>query len=67
MEEEKTRLSPEEEQRRLLASVKADNQEIATMDRQSKELDEKIRMMQEELMQTETELEDQQVGPIVFK
>ena len=54
-------MSPEEEQKRLLANVKADNLEISTMDRQSKELDEKIRLMHEEMIQIESELEDQQV------
>ena len=54
-------MSPEEEQKRLLASVKADNLEISTMDRQLKELSEKMRLMHEELIQIETELEDQQV------
>ncbi|CAK8676216.1 intraflagellar transport protein 74 homolog [Clavelina lepadiformis] len=60
LEEERTRVSPEEEQRQLLASVKSHNQEISTMDRQNKELEEKIKVMQEELQQLQSELEDQQ-------
>ena len=34
------------------------------MDRQTKELDEKIRVMSDELTQIEGELEDQQVGTL---
>lgn len=60
--EKKRRMTPEEEQQKLLASVKTDNQEISTMDRQNKELDERIRMMQEEMNEIDNELEDQQVG-----
>lgn len=62
MNEKKRRMTPEEEQQKLLESVKTDNQEISTMDRQNKELDERIRMMQEEMNEIDNELEDQQVG-----
>lgn len=52
--------SPEAEKEQLLAKVKGDNQEIATMERQSKELEEKIKGYQDEMQQIESALEDQQ-------
>lgn len=57
-------MSPEDEQRQLLASVKEHNQEISAMDRQNKESEERIRVMQDEIQQLENELEDQQVSLI---
>nr|CAB3255403.1 intraflagellar transport protein 74 homolog [Phallusia mammillata] len=58
--EEQSNLSPEQEQKELLAKVKSYNQEISSMDRQSNELDDNIQKMQEELQQVEDELEDQE-------
>lgn len=58
-QEQETFSSPEAEKELLLTRVKSDNQEIASMERQSKELDERINIYQEELQQIESALEDQ--------
>lgn len=58
--EQKKFSSPEDEKEELLAKVKSDNQEIATMERQTKEMDTRMIQCQEELQQIETAIEDQQ-------
>lgn len=59
-EEAKTRGSPAEEREKLLKQVKEDNQEIASMDRQSRELQEKIEQMQHEISQLDLDIEESQ-------
>ena len=60
-QEERARVSPEQEQQQLLADVKMHNGDIAALDRQTKELEESINRLQEELHDAESALEDQQV------
>lgn len=60
MHEERDRVSPEQEQQQLLASVKMHNQDIAVLDRQHKELEEKAAAMQDEIQEIENELDDQE-------
>nr|XP_002128844.1 intraflagellar transport protein 74 homolog [Ciona intestinalis]XP_018667304.1 intraflagellar transport protein 74 homolog [Ciona intestinalis] len=59
-EEDRSRLSPEQEQQQLLASVKSHNQEISVLDRQNRELGERMNILNDDLQQVENELEDQE-------
>ncbi|XP_015520554.1 intraflagellar transport protein 74 homolog isoform X1 [Neodiprion pinetum] len=57
-EEEKNRLSPEEERIQLLAKVKQDNADVAAAERQTAELKRRIAEAEHELEQLETDLEE---------
>ncbi|KAK7485298.1 hypothetical protein BaRGS_00023397, partial [Batillaria attramentaria] len=59
-EEARERGSPAEERERLLKQVKEDNQEIASMDRQVRDLHEKIDAMREEITQLDLDIEENQ-------
>ncbi|XP_012258502.2 intraflagellar transport protein 74 homolog [Athalia rosae] len=59
-EEEKNRLSPEEERIQLLAKVKQDNADIAAAEKQMSELKGRISEAEQELEQLETDLEERQ-------
>lgn len=59
-EEEKNRLSPEEERVQLLAKVKQDNADVAAAERQTAELKRRIAEAEQELEQLETDLEESQ-------
>lgn len=59
-EEDKGRVSPEQEKEQLLSNVKMHNQDISVLDRQKKELNEKISAMQDEIQEIENELDDQE-------
>ena len=61
-QEERARVSPEQEQQQLLSDVKMHNQDISALDRQNKELEESINRLQEELQDAEGALEDQEVS-----
>ncbi|XP_026874634.2 intraflagellar transport protein 74 homolog [Electrophorus electricus] len=58
--EEGSAVSPQEERERLLKQVKEDNQEIASMERQLTETQEKINQLTEELRQLDLDMEDHQ-------
>lgn len=60
LEEMKLRGSPAEERERLLKQVKEDNQEIASIERQTRELQEKIEQMHEEIQQLDMDIEENQ-------
>ncbi|XP_055885868.1 intraflagellar transport protein 74 homolog [Biomphalaria glabrata] len=60
IEEAKTRGSPAEEREKLLKQVKEDNQEIASMERQTREIQEKIDQMQEDIQQLDQDIEENQ-------
>lgn len=60
LEESKTTVSPAEERERLLKQVKEDNQEIASVERQTNEMKEKIEQMQEESHQLDIDIEENQ-------
>ena len=57
--EQAAREDPQQERERLLAQVKQDNQEIASMERQNNELREKILVLQGDIRQVTT-LDDPQ-------
>jgi intraflagellar transport protein 74 len=50
--------TPEQERERLLKQVKADNQEIASMQKSAGEVEEKVALLQEKLHRMEGELEE---------
>ncbi|CAI8003174.1 Intraflagellar transport protein 74 homolog [Geodia barretti] len=50
--------TPEQERERLLQQVKADNQEIASMQKSAGEVEEKVALLQEKLHRMEGELEE---------
>uniref|UniRef100_A0A2C9LAM1 Intraflagellar transport protein 74 homolog n=1 Tax=Biomphalaria glabrata TaxID=6526 RepID=A0A2C9LAM1_BIOGL len=60
IEEAKTRGSPAEEREKLLKQVKEDNQEIASMERQTREIQEKIDQMLEDIQQLDQDIEENQ-------
>lgn len=59
-EEEKNRLSPEEERQQLLAKVKQDNADVAAAERRTSEVKRLITEAEQELEQLETDLEESQ-------
>lgn len=59
-EEEKNRLSPEEEREQLLAKVKQDNTDIAAAERQTTEMKKRMTELEQELERLETDLEENQ-------
>ncbi|XP_077981097.1 intraflagellar transport protein 74 homolog [Glandiceps talaboti] len=60
VEEEQQKGSPAEERERLLKQVKEDNQEIASMERQTQELKDHINTIRDELHQLDMDLEEHQ-------
>ncbi|CAG0896211.1 unnamed protein product [Darwinula stevensoni] len=58
--EDSQRGTPEQERERLLLQVKNDNVEIASMERQAAGLEEAIRILKDELLQLEQEVEESQ-------
>lgn len=60
LEEERTKGTPAQEQERLLKQVKEDNQEIATMERQTNEVIDKMAKLRDELQHVEQDLEENQ-------
>ncbi|KAL3869372.1 hypothetical protein ACJMK2_042060 [Sinanodonta woodiana] len=60
LEETKSTVSPAEEREKLLKQVKEDNQEIASMERQTNEFKEKIEQIQEEVRQLDMDIEENQ-------
>ncbi|XP_072172439.1 intraflagellar transport protein 74 homolog [Diadema setosum] len=58
--EEQSRGTPAEEREKLLKQVKEDNQEIGSMERQTKEIHEKLENVQEELRHLDMDLEEHQ-------
>lgn len=58
LEETQSRGTPAEERERLLKQVKEDNLEMASMDRQTAELREKVNVVQEEIRQTDLDIEE---------
>ncbi|XP_005105393.1 intraflagellar transport protein 74 homolog [Aplysia californica] len=60
VEEAKSKGSPAEEREKLLKQVKEDNQEIASMERQTRELQEKIEGMQDNIQQLDLDIEENQ-------
>lgn len=60
MKEVSTKLTPDEERSRLLKQVKDDHAELATMERQIKEINERLQSVQDENQQLEQDLEDNQ-------
>lgn len=60
IEEAKSTTSPAEEREKLLKQVKEDNQEIASMERQTNEFREKIESLQEEIQQLDMDIEENQ-------
>ena len=59
--DKKSEVSPEQEQKEIMGGVKQNNQEIAALDRQGRDLDEKISKMQDEISEIENQLDDQEV------
>ncbi|XP_076440903.1 intraflagellar transport protein 74 homolog [Babylonia areolata] len=59
-EEARMRGTPAEEREKLLKQVKEDNQEIASMERQTKELQEKMDQMRDEITQLDLDIEENQ-------
>lgn len=57
-DEEKAKGTPAEERDRLLKQVKVDNQEMASMERKTKEIREEINNIQEEIRALDMELEE---------
>ncbi|GFN79127.1 intraflagellar transport protein 74 homolog [Plakobranchus ocellatus] len=60
LEEAKSKGSPAEERESLLKQVKEDNQEIASMERQTREIQEKIDQLQEDIQQLDLDIEENQ-------
>uniref|UniRef100_K1QDK8 Intraflagellar transport protein 74-like protein n=1 Tax=Magallana gigas TaxID=29159 RepID=K1QDK8_MAGGI len=60
LEETRNKQSPAEERERLLKQVKEDNQEIASLERQTNELKEKIENIEEEIRQLDLDIEENQ-------
>lgn len=60
LEEAKSKGSPAEEREALLKQVKEDNQEIASMERQTREIQEKIDQLQEDIQQLDLDIEENQ-------
>ncbi|KAL5017535.1 hypothetical protein ScPMuIL_007124 [Solemya velum] len=60
LEEAKAQDAPGDTRENLLKQVKEDNQEIASMERQSVEMQEKIEQMSEEMAQLDMDLEENQ-------
>ncbi|CAG0898461.1 unnamed protein product [Cyprideis torosa] len=60
LSEETQRGTPAQERERLFAQVKDDNAEIAVMERQSTEIQDALRNMEEEIEQLDMELEESQ-------
>ncbi|KAK3786793.1 hypothetical protein RRG08_061344 [Elysia crispata] len=60
LEEAKSKGSPAEERETLLKQVKEDNQEIASMERQTREIQEKIDQLQEDIQQLDLDIEENQ-------
>lgn len=58
--EEQSKGTPAEEREKLLKQVKEDNQEIGSMERQTKEIREKMETVREELQQLDMDLEEHQ-------
>ncbi|PAA61976.1 hypothetical protein BOX15_Mlig004991g1 [Macrostomum lignano] len=58
LEEARAAGNPQQERERLLAQVKEDNQEIGTMERQTREAVERLQMLQSEIRATEQDIED---------
>lgn len=58
-EEEQLRGTPAQERERLLQQVKEDNAELASIERQASEMQERVAAVQEELSQVDQELEEQ--------
>ena len=59
-EEQRNKLTPEEERERLLAKVKQDNMDIAAAERRIADAEKNISEVEQELEQLETDLEDSQ-------
>ncbi|XP_012225470.1 intraflagellar transport protein 74 homolog [Linepithema humile] len=59
-EEERTRLSPEDEKEQLLQKIKRDNNDIAATEAQIAEKERKVTEQEQQLEQLETDLEDNQ-------
>lgn len=59
-EEERCRISPEEEKERLLQKIKQDNMDIAAAEAQLSEKKKRMQEMEQELEQLETDMEDTQ-------
>lgn len=59
-EEERTRLSPEDEKEQLLQKIKRDNNDIAATEAQIIEKERKVTELEQQLEQLETDLEDNQ-------
>lgn len=57
-EEQRNKLTPEEERERLLAKVKQDNMDIAAAERRVNDVEKQISEVEQELEQLETDLED---------
>ncbi|XP_052098080.1 intraflagellar transport protein 74 homolog [Mytilus californianus] len=60
VQETKNQSSPAEEREKLLKQVKEDNQEIASLERQTNDLKEKIEQVQEEIRQLDIDIEENQ-------
>lgn len=60
VQETKNQSSPAEEREKLLKQVKEDNQEIASLERQTNDLREKIEQVQEEIRQLDIDIEENQ-------
>lgn len=59
-EEERTKLSPEDEKEQLLQKIKRDNNDIAATEAQIAEKERKVTELEQQLEQLETDLEDNQ-------
>ncbi|BFZ16629.1 hypothetical protein BsWGS_19668 [Bradybaena similaris] len=60
IDEAKAKVSPAAEREKLLKQVKEDNQEIASMERQTREIQEKIVQMHEDIQQLDYDIEENQ-------
>lgn len=60
VQETKNQSSPAEEREKLLKQVKEDNQEIASLERQTNDLREKVEQVQEEIRQLDIDIEENQ-------
>ncbi|KAH0568146.1 hypothetical protein KQX54_018870 [Cotesia glomerata] len=60
LDEQKNKMSPDEEREHLLNRVKQDNMDIVAAERKIAETESKIRQVEQELEQLETDLEDNQ-------
>merc|ERR1712150_71776 len=60
MSEVQSKSTPQEEREKLLKLVKEDNQEIASMERQTNEIKDKVGNLQEEVRQLDMDIEENQ-------